>query len=1217
MGDRLDVFETRMGTVDNTLAELVTQMRNQSLVITKLSEHMTQAKQKGSIQDGDSSNNSAQSGESRLAGKKVKLPLFDGEDPVAWITRAEIYFDVQGTIDEMKVKLARLSMEGSTIHWFNLLLETEDDLCWEKLKRSLIARYGGRRLENPFEELLTLKHSGSVEDFVESFELLSSQVGRLPEEQYLCYFMSGLKPPIRKRVRTLNPRTRMEMMLIAKDVEVELKEGDDEDERRNGKKLYERLGQRDWAGSQRYRSGSQIRDPNRSFISSGSSPNSKTGSHGSNSNSSASMLSSARKPDTNSRANTMEKWKGLRNDEIEERRAKGEGESLTEEGEIIKLDEAFEGSDEEEELEYSGASHCFISPKVTIDLVVTPITAKNIKLGDGHKVLTMGVCEGVKVNLGGVDIMVDAFVLELGGMDMVLGVSWLSTLGKVIMDWKNLIMQFEQDGGLITLQGLNQRNCRQGYLHSYLDNSQGKELWSLCCPQLQLTETINNNPEIPQNLVLLLDKFKEVFSDTIQLPPERSQVHRINLYPNHGDISVRPYRDLDEHQNHLQIALPVLLQNCFMANHAKCSFGTAQVEYLGHIISGDGVVVNPAKIQCILDWPKPKNVKGVRGFLGLTGYYRKFVQNYGKIAKPLTEMTKKDNFKWGVDADSAFAYMKKIMTSPLVLALPNFELPFEVECDAAGRGIGAVLMQNRHNPLPILVRHCLMLVKEIQDSPNAKPGFEVKQGVLLYHGRLVISLKSHSIPWLLEEFHNTPSGGHSGFLRTYRRLADSLYWVGMQKDVRNYVRACDVCQRQKYSATSPAGLLQPLHIPNNVWEDLSLDFITGLPKSKGYEAVLVVVDRLSKYSHFILLKHPYAAKSIAELFVKEVVRLHGIPNSIISGRDPLFVSHFWMELFKLQGTKLNMSSAYHPESDGQTEVINRCLEAYLRCVAADHPKHWPLLVGWAEFWYNTTFHVSIGQTPFEVVYGRKPPPLIRFASNETKVAAVAVELSERDEALRQLKLHLLRSQEKMASYANKKRRDLSFEVGEWVFLKLRPHRKQTVAKRMCQKLAARFFGPFQIVARVGAVAYKLQLPPRSKIHHVFHISLLKRVIGDYQVQGELPKELEMTTDNDIYPEQVVGTRVVLQGGTQVHQSLIQWKIKSMEDVTWEDTEVIRGQFPEFCLEDKTFLKETGVDRDAIVDVGLDDFGPKSRGWKYYYERKKTKGIKKNNDVALA
>ncbi|PNX66761.1 pentatricopeptide repeat-containing protein [Trifolium pratense] len=160
-------------------------MQTQSTVLAKLGEQMSNIRHQEKSIEGESSVNRSTESESRLAGKKVKLPLFEGEDPVAWITRAEIYFDVQGTADEMKVKLSRLSMEGSTIHWFNLLLETEDDLSWEKLKKAMIARYGGRRLENPFEELSALRQSGSVEEYVEAFELLSSQVGRLPEEQYL------------------------------------------------------------------------------------------------------------------------------------------------------------------------------------------------------------------------------------------------------------------------------------------------------------------------------------------------------------------------------------------------------------------------------------------------------------------------------------------------------------------------------------------------------------------------------------------------------------------------------------------------------------------------------------------------------------------------------------------------------------------------------------------------------------------------------------------------------------------------------------------------------------------------------------------------------------------------------------------------------------------------------------------------------------------------
>ncbi|PNX58075.1 retrotransposon Ty-3/Gypsy protein [Trifolium pratense] len=167
------------------------------------------------------------------------------------------------------------------------------------------------------------------------------------------------------------------------------------------------------------------------------------------------------------------------------------------------------------------------------------------------------------------------------------------------------------------------------------------------------------------------------------------------------------------------------------------------------------------------------------------------------------------------------------------------------------------------------------MVAELNINPLGKSGFNVKQGLLFYNDRLVLYSKSPSIPMLLKEFHSTPTGGHSGYLRTYRRLAENLHWIGMQRTVRDFVRACDVCQRKKYDSTTPGGLLQPLPVPHVIWEDLSLDFIMGLPKSKGFEAILVVVDRLSKYGHGILLKHPYTAKSVAELFVKEIVRLHG------------------------------------------------------------------------------------------------------------------------------------------------------------------------------------------------------------------------------------------------------------------------------------------------------------------------------------------------------
>lgn len=517
MGDRLDALETQLGNVTSTLQEFALQMQQhaqqmqqQSTVLAELSKQMGK---KVVNQEEDSRGDSSFS-ESRLAGKKVKLPVFEGDDPVAWITRAEIYFDVQNTIEEMRVKLSRLSMEGATIHWFNLLMETEDGLTWEKLKKSLIAHYSGRRLENPFEELSTLKQNGSVEEFVEAFELLSSQVGRLPEEQYLGYFMSGLKQPIRRMVRTLNPQNRMQMKRMAKDVEEELNEEDDDGARSYGKKLVGRS-ETNGPGS-KFKTGfnpvsKEIRS--NTFGSGWSNSIKNTGAINTNVSLASLMNSTGRKNDGERRSGVSERWKGVRNEEMEERRAKGlffkcggkyhptlhkcperalcllilgEGETLNEEGEIVTM-EAEESEDEGEAdaeckmigvlgkmgeyntmklegklanvsvevLIDSGASHNFISPGLTtaLGLTVTPTTIRKIKLGDGHRVSSAGICRGIKLSFDNNNFEVNALVLELGGLDIVLGVSWLSTLGKVIMDWKNLTMQFLHEGEMVTLQG--------------------------------------------------------------------------------------------------------------------------------------------------------------------------------------------------------------------------------------------------------------------------------------------------------------------------------------------------------------------------------------------------------------------------------------------------------------------------------------------------------------------------------------------------------------------------------------------------------------------------------------------------------------------------------------------------------------------------------------------------------------------------------------------
>jgi len=266
--------------------------------------------------------------------------------------------------------------------------------------------------------------------------------------------------------------------------------------------------------------------------------------------------------------------------------------------------------------------------------------------------------------------------------------------------------------------------------------------------------------------------------------------------------------------------------------------------------------------------------------------------------------------------------------------------------------------------------------------------FSIRDGMILCNGRVWVPTKGEIRNQLLREFHDVPKAGYGGVLKTYAALSTLFFWPRMKQDVANHIKNCEVCQTTKYATGKLQGLLQPLSLPTQPWQNTSMDFITQLPRSEGHTAICVVVDRFSKFAHFMPLKPGFTAKIVAQEFISAVVKLHGFPIFIVSDRDPLFLSKFWCQLFKFSRTQLHYSSAYHPQSDGQTEVVNRCLEQYLRAYSHGEPHKWVTHLLWAEFSYNTSFHTAIAMTPFEALYGFSPQATPGYVPGSSAITEV-------------------------------------------------------------------------------------------------------------------------------------------------------------------------------------------------------------------------------------
>lgn len=302
--------------------------------------------------------------------------------------------------------------------------------------------------------------------------------------------------------------------------------------------------------------------------------------------------------------------------------------------------------------------------------------------------------------------------------------------------------------------------------------------------------------------------------------------------------------------------------------------------------------------------------------------------------------------------------------------------------------------------------------------------------------------------WLhiIHELHGGGLGGHFGRDKTMALVQERYYWPKMMRDVERYVSRCMTYQQAK-GGKQNSGLYQPLPIPSSSWEDISMDFVLGLPRTKrGNDAIYVVVDRFSKMAHFIPCKNTTDASHTAHLSFKEVVRLHGVPKTITSDRDTRFMSHFWRTLWKLMATKLQFSSTCHPQTDGQTEVVNRTLGNLLRCLASNSPRQWDLVIPHAEFAYNSSRNRSTQKAPFEIVYGRNPSHILDRVPipNIGKSSMEAEEFNSHIRDIQeQVHANLERAYDSYKRGVDAHRRHVEFEEGDLVMAYLPKERFPT------------------------------------------------------------------------------------------------------------------------------------------------------------------------------
>nr|GFA15298.1 putative reverse transcriptase domain-containing protein [Tanacetum cinerariifolium] len=467
-------------------------------------------------------------------------------------------------------------------------------------------------------------------------------------------------------------------------------------------------------------------------------------------------------------------------------------------------------------------------------------------------------------------------------------------------------------------------------------------------------------------------------------------------------------KDEKEHKEHLKAILELLKKEELYAKFSMCEFWIPKVQFLGHVIDSHGIHVDPAKIEYVKYWASPKSPTEIRQFLGLAVYYRRFIEGFSKMAKPMTKLTQK----------KLKIHEKNYMTHDLELGAVVFALKiwrhylYGTKCTmfTDNKSLQCILNQKELNMrqrrwLELLsdydceIRYHPRKANVVADALSRKerePPLRVRALVMTIgldlpkqilnaqtKARKPKNIKKEDVEgmnWLpcygdlwtviMHESHKSKYSTHSGFDKMYQDMKKLYWWPNMKADITTYVSKCLTYAKVKAEHQKMSGLLVQPKILEWKWDNITMDFVTKHPKSsQGYDTIWVIINRLTKSAIFTPIRETDPMDKLARVYLKDVITRHVIPFLIISDRDLRFASNFWRSLQNALGTRLDMCTAYHLETDGQSERTIQTLEDMLRAYAIDFRNGWVNHLPLVEFSYNNSYHVTIKAAPFKALYG--------------------------------------------------------------------------------------------------------------------------------------------------------------------------------------------------------------------------------------------------------